>query len=134
MFPRGGSWCHRCCLHSSSLCFGGNHWSCWQRVLFCQGALFFSPRATSPTSAPHGFWPQRRGPSLCLARAIAAIHHQHHLPLSPFPHFISLPRSVFLSLLRPVPTQTDSINPTCDLCSTLTSRGTHKKKRVVFFI
>ena len=29
-------------------------------------------------------------------------------------------------------TQTDPINPTCDLSSTLTSRGTHKKKKTIF--
>lgn len=134
MFPRGGSWCHRCCLHSSSLCFGGNRWSCWQRVLFCQGALFFSPRATSPTFSPAWLLASKKRP-LPLS---SSCYRCYPPPTSPstftFPHFISLPRSVFLSLLRPVPTQTDSINPTCDLCSTLTSRGTHKNKRVVFFI
>lgn len=52
MLPQGGSGCHRYCLHSRSLCFRGNHWVCWQRVLFCQGVLFFSPCPTSPHSAP----------------------------------------------------------------------------------
>lgn len=88
MLPPGGSWCHRCCLHSSSLCFGrGGVIGCVGRVLFCQGALFFSPCTMSPTSALRGFWPHTRGFSLYCYR--------YHLPptsLSTFasPSFLSV--------------------------------------------
>lgn len=42
------------------------------RVLFCQGALFFSPRTMSPTSGLRGFWPHTRSLSLYLMHAITS--------------------------------------------------------------
>lgn len=75
MFPRGGSWCHRCCSRSTSLRFGGNHCLCWQRVLFCQGALSFSPCVTSPTLVPRDSWSHTRRSSFC------SFLFQLHLPL-----------------------------------------------------
>ena len=110
---------------------GGIIGSCWQRVLFCQGALFFSPHATSSTSAP-----------ACLLAS-----HKRHLP-PPFPPLLSsttnttfrfrlsLILSVFLSLplsfWRAVPTQRAPITPPCGLSWTLTTRGAHTKRADVF--
>lgn len=132
MFPWGGSWCHRCCSRSTSLCFGGNHWSCWQRVLFCQGALFFSPCVTSPTLVPHGSWSHTRNGSFCpfpfcpLPPIATIIFHFH----------LSLILSVFLPPLfslsglywhRQIPLTLPLICP----CA---QRHTEKEQMWVFFI
>lgn len=68
------------------------------RVLFCQGALFFSPRTMSPTSGLRGFWPHTRGLFFYLAHAIASTVDVT------FTHFLSLCRSFFSSLLWPIHT------------------------------
>lgn len=69
--PRGGSsWCHRCCLRSSSLrrLRGRSHRLCWHEALLCQDALFFShPKLASPppfhpahpTGTPPPIWDVR---------------------------------------------------------------------------
>lgn len=139
MFPQDGSWCHRCGLHSTSLCFRENHRSCWQRVLFCQGALFFSPCATCPTLAQHGSGSCTKSTACpSLSRCLGSTSHQcsHPPPATPpstltSPHFISLCSSLLASL-RAALTQMDPINPSCDLSLTLTSRAAHKMNRHFF--
>lgn len=123
MFPRGGSWCRRCCSLSSSLCFRGII-GCAGRVLFCQGALLFSQPLMSPTSALRGFWPHEGGISLSADPVIMYHHHP-----STFTFASAYQTSLFfLSLLRPHLTHSDSIDPTCDLCSALTSRDSPQNK------
>lgn len=57
-------------------------------------------------------------------------HRYYHLPLSPFPRFISLSSSLVFSRWT-VLTQTDPINPTSDLSL---STEAHRKEQMCFFI
>lgn len=133
MLLLGGSWCHRCCLHSSSLCFGDGGFigsvgreCCSVKVHY---SSHYAPRPQlQPCMAPG--LTQEASPSAAIA---AIIFHQRHLALSSLLQvYQSSLLFLFFFLSRPVLTQTDSINPTCDLCSTPTSRGTRKMKTCLF--
>lgn len=130
-----GSWCHRCCLRSSSLrrLQGRSHWLCWHGALFCQGELFFShPKLESPLPTSHtAFGPPTRevrslSPTPCPLSS-GATFHSHLSPV--------LSDSLFASLLRTASTQIP-LTLAVILCSTLARSGHTPKRRnsVLFFI